>query len=70
MEARRAQGFPDEEVLIGGPAQAFKIVGNSVARAVSLAWGLSVREAWLNSDQSDETPRRTPDNTLVFSDEG
>ncbi|PWW80586.1 S-adenosyl-L-methionine-dependent methyltransferase [Tuber magnatum] len=47
MEARRAQSFPDDEVLLGNNAQAFKIVGNSVARSVALAWGISMRYAYL-----------------------
>lgn len=47
MEVRRAQGFPDHEVLVGLPAEQWKIVGNSVARQVALALGLSLRSAWL-----------------------
>jgi len=47
MEARRAQSFPDDEVLLGNNAQAFKIVGNSVARSVALVWGISMRYAYL-----------------------
>ncbi|KAI9837405.1 MAG: DNA methyltransferase Dim-2 [Thelocarpon superellum] len=47
MEQRRAQGYPDHEVLIGNPSDQWKIVGNSVARTVALALGLSLREAWL-----------------------
>ncbi|KAI9822139.1 MAG: DNA methyltransferase Dim-2 [Thelocarpon impressellum] len=47
MEVRRAQGFPDHEVLVGHPRVQWKIVGNSVARTVALALGLSLREAWL-----------------------
>lgn len=51
MEARRAQGFLDNEPLIGFTSAQWKIVGNSVARSVSLALGMSLREAWLaNSD--------------------
>lgn len=46
QEARIAQGFPDDEVLIGEPARQFKIVGNSVARGVSLAMGLALRKAY------------------------
>ena len=49
MEARRAQGIPDHEVLIGSPAQQWKIVGNSVARQVALAFGMSLRAAWLKN---------------------
>ncbi|KAI9682731.1 MAG: DNA methyltransferase Dim-2 [Trizodia sp. TS-e1964] len=56
MEARRAQSFPDEEVLLGLPAKQWKIVGNSVARTVSLALGLSLRGAWLKNKM--ESPRK------------
>ncbi|KAM0284120.1 hypothetical protein ACHAQH_002108 [Verticillium albo-atrum] len=49
MEARRAQGFRDHEVILGTPAEQWKTVGNSVAREVSIALGLSFREAWLGS---------------------
>ena len=52
MEARRAQGFLDHEPLIGDMAKQWKIVGNSVARQVSLALGMQVREAWLSNPQS------------------
>jgi hypothetical protein len=48
MEARRAQGFPDEEVVLGRLAAKWKIVGNSVARQVAFALGLSIRDAWLS----------------------
>ncbi|QDS77999.1 hypothetical protein FKW77_002298 [Venturia effusa] len=48
MEARRAQGFPDYEPIIGSVTAQWKIVGNSVARSVSLALGMSLREAWLS----------------------
>lgn len=47
MEVRRAQGFPDEEVIVGSPAKQWKIVGNSVARPVALALGMALRKAWL-----------------------
>lgn len=49
MEVRRAQGFPDEEVLMGQPSKQWKIVGNSVARQVALALGMSLRTAWLSN---------------------
>ena len=47
MEARRGQGFPDREVLIGSPLEQWKIIGNSVARPMALALGVSLRTAWL-----------------------
>lgn len=49
MEARRAQGFLDDEVILGTPAAQYRIVGNSVAREVALALGLSIRAAWMES---------------------
>jgi C-5 cytosine-specific DNA methylase len=48
MEARRAQGFPDHEVLVGSAPDKWKVIGNSVPRTVSLALGLSLRNAWPN----------------------
>ena len=51
MEARRAQGFPDHEVILGTPPIQWKIIGNSVARPVALALGIALRTAWLaNAD--------------------
>ena len=47
MEARRAQGFPDHEVILGSPRIQWKIIGNSVARPVALALGIALRTAWL-----------------------
>ncbi|KAH6606071.1 hypothetical protein Trco_005224, partial [Trichoderma cornu-damae] len=46
MEARRAQGLRDEEVLLGDPATQYRIVGNSVAREVAVALGVVFCEAW------------------------
>jgi DNA (cytosine-5)-methyltransferase 1 len=47
MEARRAQGIPDDFVLVGSPSEQWKIVGNGVARPVALALGMVFRRAWL-----------------------
>ncbi|KAI1456025.1 S-adenosyl-L-methionine-dependent methyltransferase [Annulohypoxylon moriforme] len=49
LEIRRAQGVRDDEVLVASPANQWRIVGNSVARQVSLALGLAVREAWFGT---------------------
>ncbi|KAI0160133.1 S-adenosyl-L-methionine-dependent methyltransferase [Xylariaceae sp. FL1272] len=49
LEARRAQGFPDSEVIIGSPAEQYRIVGNSVSRHISLVLGLALREAWVGT---------------------
>nr|CAJ40945.1 putative DNA cytosine methyltransferase [Sordaria macrospora] len=48
-EMRRAQGYLDEEVLVGRTADQWKLVGNSVSRHMALAIGLKFREAWLGT---------------------
>lgn len=47
LEVRRAQSYPDREVLVGSSADQWRIVGNSVARSVALALGMSLRQAWI-----------------------
>lgn len=60
MEVRRAQGFRDHEVILGEPKEQWATIGNSVAREVSLALGLSFRNALLGSlVKSDEMLRVT-----------
>ncbi|KAI4859084.1 S-adenosyl-L-methionine-dependent methyltransferase [Hypoxylon rubiginosum] len=49
MEARRAQGFRDDEVLVGSSLSQWHLIGNSVARQVSMALGLAIREAWFGT---------------------
>ncbi|KAL8915532.1 MAG: hypothetical protein Q9171_000097 [Xanthocarpia ochracea] len=56
MEARRAQGYPDDEVIIGNPSMQWKILGNSVARQVATALGICLREAWLANSMKDKAP--------------
>ena len=53
MEARRAQGYPDHEVIVGAPMMQWKIIGNSVARPVALALGVALRKAWLDNPDDD-----------------
>jgi DNA (cytosine-5)-methyltransferase 1 len=45
LEAKRAQGFFDSDVLIGKPHKAYRIIGNSVCRQVAYALGLSLKDA-------------------------
>lgn len=47
LEIRRAQGYPDQDVIVGSLANQWKIVGNSVPRTISLVLGMAVRQAWL-----------------------
>ena len=68
MEVRRAQGFPDHEVLIGSPTEQWKIIGNSVDRSVALALGLSLRTAWLANAAKETGNARHGDMTTRFID--
>lgn len=52
MEIRRAQGYPDHEVILGTPGEQVRIIGNGVNRYVGLTLGLALRESWINSDES------------------
>ena len=46
MEARRAQGMSDDDVLIGSPCEQWRIIGNSVPGPIGIALGLAIAEAW------------------------
>lgn len=58
MEVRRAQGIPDGEVLLGTPGEQWAMVGNGVARGISMALGLSLREAWLGTLYEEDGSQR------------
>ncbi|RPA84378.1 hypothetical protein BJ508DRAFT_37441 [Ascobolus immersus RN42] len=60
MEARRAQGFPDHEVLNASAADGFMICGNSVARQVAVALGICLREAWITPITPRDAVKRFP----------
>ncbi|KAH6851486.1 hypothetical protein BKA58DRAFT_395043 [Alternaria rosae] len=45
LEARRTQGYVDEEPIIGSLSEQYKIVGNGVDRKVAFAMGLSLLRA-------------------------
>ncbi|KUI72320.1 DNA (cytosine-5)-methyltransferase 1 [Cytospora mali] len=49
MEVRRAQGVPDEEVLLGTPKDQWRLLGNAVSRQMATALGLVLREAWMGT---------------------
>ncbi|KAK4664949.1 uncharacterized protein QC763_509100 [Podospora pseudopauciseta] len=57
-EARRAQGFLEEEVLLGRQSDKWKLVGNSVSRHMAVALGLKFREAWTGCLGDDGRGRR------------
>ena len=64
MEGRRAQSYPDNEVVIGSDLQRWKVIGNSVDRSVALALGLALRKAWEKNPLDSDSSAATPDNTI------
>lgn len=62
MEARRAQGFRDEDVILGSPSQQYRIVGNSVAREVAVALGICFQEAY---QAGGRTPKPKQEESLI-----
>ncbi|KAL9604294.1 MAG: hypothetical protein Q9179_001916 [Wetmoreana sp. 5 TL-2023] len=66
MEARRAQGVPDDEVIIGLPSTQWKIIGNAVARQVATAIGMSLRAACL-ADSSKRSRDQAPSSSSAKS---
>ncbi|KAH6686860.1 hypothetical protein F5X68DRAFT_240311 [Plectosphaerella plurivora] len=71
MEVRRAQGFRDHEVILGESKEQWATIGNSVAREVSIALGLSFREALLGSLVKAEENLHTesPGPKAIFQDD-
>lgn len=61
-EARRAQSYPDNEVIIGGVSTQWKIIGNSVDRKVAVALGVSILKALI----ADAT-RTSPPSTFSYN---
>ena len=52
LEAKRAQGFLDNDVLLGAPNAIIKQIGNSVSRHASYAIGLTIRAAMLKNEKT------------------
>ncbi|KFY23261.1 hypothetical protein V493_05972 [Pseudogymnoascus sp. VKM F-4281 (FW-2241)] len=59
-EAKIAQGFVEGDALTGTRGEQYKIAGNSVARTVALAQGLSYREVWLKNGSSEDDSGQVP----------
>ncbi|GAD94844.1 DNA methyltransferase Dim-2 [Paecilomyces variotii No. 5] len=70
-EARRAQGVPDDEILIGSVAKQWKIIGNSVARQVALSLGMTLRDACLQNERikTGSIARTTAGSNAITPDE-
>ncbi|KAI0098165.1 S-adenosyl-L-methionine-dependent methyltransferase [Nemania sp. FL0031] len=64
LEARRAQGFPDSEVIVGTRANQYRVIGNSVSRHVALVLGLAIREAWMGTLLDMDTKPGVPIDLL------
>ncbi|WPH00202.1 Hypothetical protein R9X50_00302500 [Acrodontium crateriforme] len=60
MEMRRAQDYPDEEVIVGRLRDQSKEIGNAVNRKSGLALACQLRESWLQLDMSHRTAKTTP----------
>jgi DNA-cytosine methyltransferase len=61
LEARRAQGFPDEEVIIGDLPQQWAQVGNAVNRQVAMALGKAIADSWFSKKSSTD-----PENVVAI----
>ncbi|KAH6643908.1 S-adenosyl-L-methionine-dependent methyltransferase [Boeremia exigua] len=51
QEARRTQGYPDNEPIIGSLSEQWRTLGNGVDRKVSFSVGLALRDAYTNSNR-------------------
>lgn len=64
LEAKRAQGFLDTDVLVGTTAKGFRIVGNSVCRQVAFVLGgkfaEAVRKGPVGSGEGSVAPEDMP----------
>jgi DNA (cytosine-5)-methyltransferase 1 len=67
QEARRAQGYPDRDVLVGSPAMQWKIIGNSVVRNVGLACGMCLRLALLENVTANRGMEGMAKSTLTLA---
>jgi DNA (cytosine-5)-methyltransferase 1 len=65
QEARRAQGIPDHEVIIGRSRHQWRVIGNAVDRFVALVIGLEIKKAWESSKTSLDRVKRS---TTTFSE--
>jgi DNA (cytosine-5)-methyltransferase 1 len=71
LEARRAQGWSDDQPIIGSLVEQYRIVGNGVDRKVSFALGLALRQVFDNKKPRKlaSLPLRLLEEMLVDVDE-
>ena len=67
-EARRTQGIPDEEPIIGSLSQQWKTIGNGVDRKVSFSIGLALRDAFSRSRRISYASRALQDKIEMTVD--
>jgi DNA (cytosine-5)-methyltransferase 1 len=68
LDARRAQGYPDEEPVIGNLIDQYRIVGNGVDRKVSFALGRALYQSTVKNTQKHDAVgalRETIEEILV-----
>ncbi|TLD06657.1 uncharacterized protein PgNI_08380 [Pyricularia grisea] len=70
MEIRRAQGVPDNDVLIGQFRERWKLVGNSVARQAALALGLELRRAYYGTLYDEDEDEDSAAQAVISNDGG
>jgi DNA (cytosine-5)-methyltransferase 1 len=69
LEARRAQGYLDEEPIIGDLGEQYRIVGNGVDRKVSFGLGMALRQAVQNNTSFAPHVQQPVDEMLVDVEE-
>ncbi|KAF3010628.1 DNA methyltransferase Dim-2 [Curvularia kusanoi] len=68
QEARRTQGYPDEEPIIGTLSEQWKIIGNGVDRKVSFSIGLALRNAFAKCQRASSSKRALEEEIEVIVD--
>jgi DNA (cytosine-5)-methyltransferase 1 len=68
QDARRTQGYPDSEPIIGTIKEQWKILGNGVDRKVSFAIGLALRDALVKSKHIPELNELLEDEAELVVD--
>ncbi|KAF1981204.1 hypothetical protein K402DRAFT_398772 [Aulographum hederae CBS 113979] len=64
LEARRAQGFPDHEVIVGNQLKQWRIIGNSVARHPAMGIGMALRDAVVANNEQGLAGRKVRVNVV------
>ncbi|KAI4728220.1 S-adenosyl-L-methionine-dependent methyltransferase [Aureobasidium sp. EXF-10728] len=68
MEARRVQGLPDNEVILGTPSQQWMQIGNGVDRKVAFALGMQIANVCRNTVATRGEDKRPACSLPVLSE--